>query len=520
MFKRKRKTSKIFTVQSPTGGWNVKDPISDMPVTDAVILDNCFCRPSDIQIRKGYTSWATGISGNAETIFEYSPPSGAAKVFAASNNSGTCQFYDISTAGAVGGAVVSGLTSAQIRTASFTNSGGSFLHCVNGSDSLRLYDGATWYTVTGISATYAITGVATTSLTDVVLHKRRLWFVEKNTMSCWYLAGDAIAGAATKYDFGPIFSRGGHIVKIDTWTLDAGTGVDDHFAVFTSEGEVAVYSGTDPASITTWALSGVFYIGTPTGTVGHTCKYGGDLLIINKDGIAQMSKSLMSSRVNTHLQLTEKIQPQLASDNAAYYANSGWDILLFPPQNMLLVNIPISSTESYQYVVNTISGGWSRWTGVSAKCWRFANETLFFGGVGAVYRMWDGQNDNGSLVRATILPAYQTFGSDGQLKRWSMARVIFGLDQDANYGAEMMVDFDQNTQVIALPAQVPANLFTWDVSEWDSDAVWGGNIYTDRKWQSVSGMGYWGSLQIQIESMSADVRVYSIDYSVEGGGVL
>lgn len=520
MFKAKRRTSKIFSTPAPIGGWNVRDPISDMPATDAVILDNFFCQPSDIQIRKGYTEWSTGMAGDVETLFDYDSPTGSAEVYAATNSSGACQIYDISANGTVGAAVVSGLTSAKIRTSSFTNSGGSFLHCVNGLDSLRLYDGATWHTVTGVSAPYAITGVATTALVDVVPHKRRIWFVEKNTMSCWYLAADAVAGAATKYDFGPIFSRGGHIVKIDTWTLDAGAGVDDHFLIFTSSGEVAVYAGTDPASAATWSLTGVFYIGSPTGETGHTCKYGGDLLIINKDGLAQMSKSLMSSRVNTHLQLTDKIQPQLASDNAAYYANDGWQVLLFPPQNMLLINIPVNASESYQYVMNTISGAWARWTNIAAKCWHFANESLFFGGTGTVYRMWDGQNDNGALVRATMLPAYQKFGNEGQLKRWNMARVIFALDADANYGSAMMVDFDKNTQVFTLPAQVPADLFIWDVSSWDTTSVWGGALYTDRKWKSVSGMGYWGSLQVQVESMDADVRVYSIDYSVEGGGVL
>jgi hypothetical protein len=40
---------------------------------------------------------------------------------------------------------------------------------------------------------------------------------------------------------------------------------DDYAAFITSEGQVAVYSGADPASSTTWSLVGVFDIGAPIG---------------------------------------------------------------------------------------------------------------------------------------------------------------------------------------------------------------------------------------------------------------
>jgi len=519
MFAKKRQTARIISSPAPIGGWNVRDPLPDMKPLDAVVLDNMFCLPSELMIRKGYTEWATGLTGDVETIFDYDAPDGTEHIFAATTAG---NIYDVTSMGAVGAPVVTGLGSSRFKHCHFTNSGGTFLHVVNGVDYLMIYDGTSIYEVTDISTPYAITGVDTRDLIDVTQHKRRLWFVEKNSMNGWYLATDAIAGTATKFDFGPIFSRGGHIVKIDTWTLDAGYGVDDYFMVFTSAGEVAVYRGTDPASAVSWALTGIFYIGTPTrnsGSAAYTCKYGGDLLIINKDGIAQMSKALMSSRVNTQLQMTDKIQPQLASDTTLYANNYGWDLLLYPPQNMLLVNIPTSSSTAVQYVMNTISGAWARWTDIPAKCWYFASETLFFGTSGKVMKMWDGQNDNGANITAHILPAFQRFGSDSQLKRWNMSRVIYGYNAQINVGSTLAVDFDRNIQSIPLPVLGSIAPAIWGVSKWGDGSVWGGQIYTDRKWKSVSGMGYWGSLQINIESRYSDVRLFSIDYSIEGGGV-
>lgn len=512
-----RRNSRMVSMPAPIGGWNVRDPLPMMEKQYAPILDNVFCLPSEIQVRKGYTQWAT-FTGTAETIFDYDgSTAGTEKIFAAVNNAGACSIYNITAGGAVGAAVVSGLTSARIKHAHFATGGGLFTYVVNGADLAQLYDGTNWYQITGVSAPYAITGVTTSNLKDLCNFKRRLWFVEKNSLKCWYLPIDAIAGAATAYDFGPIFTRGGSIVKIDTWTLDAGYGVDDYLVIFTSAGEVAVYRGTDPASAATWALTGVFYIGAPSG-LGHTCKYGGDLLIVNRDGIAQMSKSLMSSRVNTKLNMTDKIQPQLASDTSLYAGNYGWDLLLYPPQNMLLVNIP-AGTVSYQYVMNTISGAWSRWTNIPAKCWYFANENLYFGATGFVGKMWDTQSDNGSKITWEVLPAYQNFGSESQLKRYSLARVIYGYTNTMNYGHRMELDFNLNPNPVPMPLTALAPSAVYGTSLYGS-SVYGGDVTIKREWKNATGMGYWGSLHIKGETKYADVRIYAIDLHIESGGNL
>lgn len=511
----KKRVANIVSVAAPIGGWNVRDPLSAMSPNYAPVLDNVFCLPSELQIRKGYTQWAT-FTGTCETILEYNPTSGNQKVFAAVKSGVSASIYDITAGGAVGAAVVSGLTSAQYKQASFANSGGNFLYCVNGADNARLYDGTTWYNITGVSAPYAIAGAPSTDFRDVIVHKRRLWFVQKSSLVCWYLPTDAIAGTAVKFDFSPIFPRGGYITKTATWSLDAGTGLDDYFIVFTSEGEVAVYTGTDPASASTWSLQGVFYIGSPTGT-GHTVKYGGDLLILNKDGIAQMSKSLMSSRVNTWLQLTDKIQPQLAEDTTSYQANSGWDLMLYPPANMMMVNVPISATESYQYVMNTISGAWSRWTGLPAKCWYYTNDMLMFGANGYVAWAWHTQSDNGSQITADILPAYQNLGASAQLKRWSLGRVTIGADSTATYGARIELDFNLNPNAFSLPTLLDVSAAIYGSGIYGS-SYYGGNITVRQRWQNLSGIGYWGSMHIRVQTQYSDVRIYSYDMMVEAGG--
>ena len=511
----KQKVANIISIPAPIGGWNVRDPLPAMEPFFAPVLDNVFCLPSEVMIRKGYTPHAT-FTGTCRTVMDYDAADGTEYLWAAVDTGSDVVIYDIASAGPVGAPVVTGLSSAVFKHCHYATTGGSFSYYVNGADDALLYDGTTWYSVDSTSTPYAITGPSTTAFQDVIAHKRRLWFVEDNSMSAWYLPTDQIAGAAKEFDFAPIFGKGGHIVKIDTWSLDAGQGLDDYFVVFTTEGEVAVYTGTDPASASTWSLQGVFYIGTPTGP-GMTCKYGGDLLIINKDGIAQMSKSLMSSRVNTQLQLTDKIQPQLAQDTTTYQSNQGWDILLFPPQNMLLINIPVSETESFQYVMNTISGAWARWTGIPAKTWYYANEQLYFGANGYVGRAWTTQADNGNDITTDFLPAYQNFGSVSQLKRWTMGRIIIGASGSVSYGGRMEIDFNLNPTAVSLPFTIGTTAGFYGTAIYGT-STYGGDITIKRQWKNVTGMGYWGSFHIQFKTKEADVRLYAMDVMGESGG--
>jgi hypothetical protein len=512
----KQKVANIVSIPAPIGGWNIRDPLPNMEPIFAPILDNCFCLPSEIQIRKGYTKWAE-FDGVCKTIVKYSAATGDEMLIACVDTGSGAELLDVSDEGEEPVQLVTGLTSANFKFSAFSTTGGFFSYYVNNTDPAIMYDGTTWHEVTTTSTPYAITGVTDTVFLDVISHKRRLWFVPDDSLEAYYLPTDSIAGEAKAFDFAPIFKFGGKIVKIDTWSLDAGTGLDDHFLVFTSKGEVAVYTGTDPASASTWSLNGVFYIGAPTQPVGQTCKYGGDLLIINKDGIAQMSKSLMSSRVNTWLQMSDKIQPQLAQDNQFYGQNEGWDILLYPPANMLLVNIPVNSTTYYQYVMNTISGAWSRWTGLPARCWLLNNDNLYFGADGFVAKAWNTQSDNGADITADILPAYQNFGATSQLKRWTMGRIILGSTADLTYGGRMEIDFNLNPNPVGLPYVGETSVAIYGTATYGSD-TYGGNVTIRREWKNLTGMGYWGAFHVQFRTKQSDIRLYAMDVMGEAGG--
>ena len=49
------RTAVTASVSSPIGGWNARDSIAEMPPLDAVILNNLYPTPTDVQLRLGYT---------------------------------------------------------------------------------------------------------------------------------------------------------------------------------------------------------------------------------------------------------------------------------------------------------------------------------------------------------------------------------------------------------------------------------------------------------------------------------
>lgn len=511
--KRRQQTSRTLSVSAPVAGWNVRDPIAEMKPADAVTLDNFFCTPYDVMVRYGYSNWATGITGTVNTLASYSPPSGTIKLFAAAGT----KIYDATAGGAVGAAVVSGLTSDKFQYVNFGTAGGNFLMMVNGSDKLRGYSGSAWWA--DGDGTHDITGVDTSTINNIAAFKMRLWLIQSNSLKVWYLPTLSIAGAATAIDFSGLFNRGGYLVAMGDWSLDAGYGMDDYAVFVTSEGQVAIYKGIDPASVNTWALVGIYDIGAP---IGKRClaKYAGDMTIICKDGLAPLSKALMSSRVNSQEMLTDKIQHVMSDYTTTYAANFGWETTLFPQENMLIVNVPTSATTSYQLVMNTISGAWSRFTGWNAACMELHGDMVYFGTNGGVCKAWDTQADNGTNINFEAQQSFNYLGNGGQLKQVKMLRPIISTDGAPALLLGVNTDYD-TTQPTGIPTFSASTIARWDSATWDGGTfVWGGNLQTKKDWQTAFGMGYCVSAHMMGTANGVKLRWAATDYLVDGGGVV
>jgi hypothetical protein len=204
MLARRRAVSRSKSITAPIGGLNARDSLAAMPPQDAAILTNFFPTPTTVDLRKGYTQWSTGYPANVESLMPYITAT-TSKLFAASGTS----FYDACATGAVGAAVVTGLTNARWQSANMATPAGQFFYAVNGVDKPRYYDNAAWVAVDA-GTVPAITGVTTTKLVHVNVYKTRLYFVEVDSFRVWYLPVNSIGGAAASLDLGSIFKLGGY----------------------------------------------------------------------------------------------------------------------------------------------------------------------------------------------------------------------------------------------------------------------------------------------------------------------
>jgi hypothetical protein len=498
-----RTSNNVASLPAPVGGWNARDSLANMAPTDAVTLDNLFPSVSSVILRGGYTEHATGMTGQIETLMTYN--GGATdKMFAIVGG----EIFDVTSAGAVGAAAVTGLTNSRWEYVNITTSGGSYLYAANGVDKPRLYNGSSWTAIDGVS-TPAITGVTTTSLHAPTLFKNRMWFIEKDTLKAWYLPTASVGGAAQALDLSSVARMGGKLQAMATWTIDAGYGVDDNLVFITNQGEVIVYRGTDPSSASTWALIGVWQIGSP---VSRRCvaKYGGDLLVLTLDGLIPLASALQSSRLDPQVALSDKIQGAFATATRAYKDTFGWALLYNPLNNALIVNIPVATGSQQQFVMNNITKAWCRFTGWYANCWALLGDQPYFGTNGVVAKGWTTDYaDNSTAITTRALQAFNYFETRGVIKYFTRGRPTIYTNGIPTIAVGVNVDFQTEDQVGALSfASSSAGL--WNQGLWNQ-ATWGSATVVTNNFVGLQGIGYCAAINFNSSSKNITLEWASTD---------
>jgi hypothetical protein len=487
------------TVPVPVGGLNARDALDSMPASDAITLDNWFPEASYLRLRRGHAPWATGFAAPVETLMEWD--GGASTKFFAASGTG---IYDVTAAGAIG-ASVQAVTSPRLQHLMFSNAGGNFLVAVNGADGVLTYDGTTW-------ATQVITGATAATFVQVASWGRRLWFAEETGSKAWYLGTDAIAGAANSLDLGAVWMRGGTLKSILSVSFDAaGSGINNYIGFLSSNGEVAVYSGTDPAAADTFGIVGRYQIGTPVGTRPY-CQYGGDLLVLTQDGCVSLMTALQVDRASSsRASTTDKISLLFSDDWRSYGTQFGWQVNTYANGHAIVVNVPTSTTTSHQYVQNTVTGAWCRYTGMNARCWGLFQDDLYFGGNNAVYLADTGADDAGAAINGRIRTAFNKHRSPG-VKRYTMVRPAMRGNGDPKATLALDVDYDDGATAAAFTVTVGGSL--WDVALWDV-GLWGGASLNIRNWTAASALGRTVSVTMATSTIGAELQLNSFDMLFE-----
>lgn len=475
----------------PVKGWNAIDPLSNMQPDFAPILDNWVPRPSWIELRGGYNAWGQGLGVTpVETLIAYNAlTTSANQLFAACGGS----IFDVSTYGSVTLATSLSFTSNRFQTVAFQPAGGSkYQFLVNGVDPITTYDGTTW-------AQPSYTGMTSANIINIAAFKRRLWFIEKNSTTLYFLPTDAIQGEVTSFGVGSLLDKGSFIVAVGGWTLDGGNGPDDYFAIISNKGQVVLYKGIDPGNAAVWTVVGTFQLPAPLGPYRCLCSFGAELLYASIEGLIPISKALpFAEGAQRSSALTYSIQNAMLEAAQIGRTNFGWQVVVFPAQSLLIFNVPITTnSQQVQFVMNTITGAWTRFTGWNANCFEIYNESLYFGdNDGNVNLAYAGPTDLVSSINFDMQCAFNYFEAAGRVKNITMVRPF--LRADGVLTPTMSIDSDFSSDAPAASVIVIQPMGgVWDEAIWDTD-TWSSGSSTFALWQSVKALGTALALRMQV----------------------
>jgi hypothetical protein len=493
--------TKTFAWPAPVRGLLKSGPVTSGPKDAAEVLDNFIPTAEGARLRGGSTLHGT-VAAAVVSLMVYR--SGAAeKLFAATATA----VYDVTAPvdpETSPSAEFGSLTSGDWAFTQFATAAGQYLYMVNGADSARHYNGLTWTTPT-------ITGVTSSTLSFVWSHKLRLWFVEKNTLSAWYLPVNSIAGAASEFPLDGVFRLGGSLLFGGTLSSDAGDGRDDSAIFVTTEGEIAIYQGTDPSSATDWALTGVYRIGRPLNKKAWF-RVAGDTAVLTEDGVVSVAQAVSSDRAGLQVgAITAPIEDLWQQAVAARTSSSSFASLVWPTRTIALIAVPSSSGVPVTLVSNTRTGAWAPISGWAINALALFEDKAVFGTPSGQIVLADaGGNDLGAAYTGIWVPKFQEFGATDRkfaLRARAMWRGI----------ARQMVrivcfqDYAIGTYPAA-EANTTENALKWGAAVKWGARKWGGgqSIIAGAEWQAVSGSGYALAPALVVSSNSSAAPVFEI----------
>jgi hypothetical protein len=517
---RRPARSQIISLQPPIKGLMLNQPPGASDPLGAEVLENGIPTKRGVRVRGGLRKDATVGSSAVLSLFSYRTGDAEALFAATASSVYNISGLDPDTAPS---AAFSGQSSGYYSAQQIGTAGGDYLYIVNGANSARLYDGATWTAITGVS-TPAITGVTTSLLSHVWLYRSRLFFIEKDTMRAWYLPVDSVGGAALDISLAGIFQRGGSLLFGATWSLDSGEGLDDKCVFVSTEGEVAIYEGNDPAEPADWIISGRYDVAKPLG-VNAYMQAGGDLLIATVDGIVPLSQIIQKDPAALSLSAVTRPIESLWN-RLTVEASEPIQLLKWADRGLGIVTLPESDR---MLLVNLQTGAWAAATGWVANCAETYLGMCYIGrDDGSICAIDETGADDGEPYTMQLCWAFNDLGDATAYKRAQLVRPSFFAPELPIYQAGIAVDYTAAFPPAPTATEITpsADYLVWDSGAWDEKLWWSASVEDQSlgivaKWRTVTGAGFAMAPTIQITSgqlTKPNIEILRLDLAFETGG--
>jgi hypothetical protein len=501
---------KPIAIDAPVGGWNAFSSVDALQPTEAIILDNLIPGPGSVDTREGFAQFAdTGTGIPVETVATFEGVNGD-RLIAASNGS----LFDITDPQNIV-TLISGATNDRWQHENING----FLVLTNGVDNAQTYTedplGSGTYVISTMDNS-ATPGVSV-DFWGCLAFKGRAYYWKELETGFYYTPAGSHQGDFKFFDLGLFTQRGGYLVQAASWTQqDSGDGKDDFIVFVFSTGEVLVYQGDDPD--TYFEQIGRYKTAEPLSIRGNS-QFGSDTIIMTRDAYVDLSTVIQQGRISDTPAFSRQVAAAVQERARVGVDLYGWDCKLYPSRSLWIANVPLSVDNSEQHVLNTITGKWCKFTGMSVLTFDVFDNKLMGGrSDGTVIQMLVGTSDAGIPIEFTCLTAYQYLGEPGLKKHLVAAQVLTTHSDPVQINMQGYADFNVPTLP---PLVIPdfKGIGTWNVSEWNED-YWGfGQAYfTTAGWQNVSAYGYAVALLVRFAKLNEPVswRSTNLRYTLMG----
>lgn len=512
-------TTQPVTIPAPIGGLNGRDPLANMDSRDAYLMDNVFPGTASVDSRRGCVrQTATSLGAPVQSLEVYAGGAGDRMLAWAGGT-----VWNVTAP--VPSQLATGKLGNVVITTMFSNAADNAQHliAVSGSDVPMRFDGVAL-------SDLALTGTLglPSTLNFVFAFKGRLFWGQRDRLGFYFLPPGAIQGELSYFDLGQQARLGGKLVAIASYSESSnGQSPDDYIVFITSKGECIVYAGYDPSNAGAWGLVGRYYTAPPIGT-RCTVNYGTELVILTQEGAVPFSQVRRAGDAKAqgvagaaYSAITSKLGKFL-SDFNLYSDVPGWQGVQYSGGGgWLLLNVPASPVITgsyYQYVMNTTTNAWCRFTGWNGICFAVFNRRLYFGRAdGFVMLADEGRLDDGAAIRFDVKPAYNNFDDGKGLgfvqKHFQWASVLLTCDGVPALSGKFNVDYVDDTPQylndIVAPPGAP-----WDTTRWD-DGMWGDDNRSQRFIVTLNKGGTAGTLWLRGQLVGLTFTWYATQFTMQ-----
>jgi hypothetical protein len=506
-----------FTMSPPYGGLDLVSPIDNMDPAFALDLVNVFPGAGAPTVRLGYEQVVNSGASITEPIRSMYPlnlKDGTSRLIIAT----ATKLYSMTTAGA--------LTDIT-KTVAHTNGDfqavtyGNNIYLCNGIDNAQVWTG------TSVATDVTFTGVTLSNLVGVTAYKERLYFIEKGTSKVWYgglqVVGTAGSPALTSFDFQYVFTRGGYLLAIGSFSSTSNFATQDYFWACSSEGEIVFYSGTYAGDATTWGLVARYVIGAPLGRRAFI-RVNNDIWVITQQGIVPLSVLFQADPEQALNAISAKINPIISQYSSTIGSGHQWTGFFWPMGRRVYINIPISANASFYLVYSIDTKGWTEFRLYdNSHCFSSAtfNDLPYYGGYDGV--VWKGETGQCDACTATTSQsisfsgrtAFSFYGSRGNYKAFKDIRPILKAKKNVTLNVGLDTDF-KNSEISSTTVPSTSTAYTLWGAPWGSP--WAVDVEYIFNRYAVKGQGHCAAVKFSGSIKNSTCQILGFEVRFDIGG--